>query len=200
MHAHNLIYANKFGAVVFSKFELDTWKGATIRGIKPNPITGKEFQQQIGSKSHGFTLGSPNAKALAIVESPLEVISYNEIFGQQVRVTSSSGIPSPELLANLATQATAKNLPVLLAFDNDIAGERHAQVSETSLTSAKVKVERQPPPAFHQAAKGWNDLLRAQRGFLWHYKHVAVQTVKEAFQAAQTWLQKLIQEPPAPKK
>ncbi|MEI7808743.1 MAG: plasmid recombination protein [Verrucomicrobiota bacterium] len=193
LYAANRIWANAFGSVVFTSITHGKVVEAIVMGTTPNSLTGSSYSDAEGSTDAGYVLGNPNSNLHALVSSPLEALSYSQLFPSAC-VTSTNGNPSQKLLRQLSdAQATKDNNAVLLAFPNNTEGNIYADVAEKILEKAGTKTLRQPPPTFHPNAKGWNDLLRASRGKLSRYSDVSLTTALQCLQIAQEWITQTIQ-------
>ena len=104
-------------------------------------------------------------EALVLAESAIDLLSYAQMFGiGRRRYMSLAGQVSPEQveLVRRALQKTPKGAHLILAFDNDEAGQE-LQRRFTALANeergTELSVVFHPPPAIREC-KDWNDALR----------------------------------------
>lgn len=126
LHADGSIYANNHlpnPAVVFlHRTEEGKNAGATLRDTRPE----SHFRPSLGNKvSAWFSVGDvASAESVVVVESPIDAASYHTLFtgrNDRVAVVSCGGSFVPQDLLDLTYD---RRQPVVVAFDNDAAGER----------------------------------------------------------------------------
>jgi len=115
-----------------------------------------------GEKTFWYSDPRSRVTRLVVAESAIDALSYYQLQPQrETRYMSFAGEFSPRQLA-LLKQAAAK-LParseVVVAVDQDAAGDRFFDRIRAGLTAAQVHVRRDSPPVRGQ---DWNDVLKAR--------------------------------------
>jgi Protein of unknown function (DUF3991)/Toprim-like len=126
LHASGLIYTNSHlpnpSLVFLHRDDYGNVGGATLRDTKHQST----FRPCLGNKlSAWFAVGDlARAKRVVAVESPVDALSYFSLFGRSERslaVVSCAGANVPEALM---LRACDRRQALVVAFDNDPAGER----------------------------------------------------------------------------
>jgi hypothetical protein len=165
LHWEGCIYANfQCRAVFLHSNTGGEVLGASIRAAQANST----FQQTIGDKTQAwFRVGNlMDAKELAIVESPIDALSYWAFNPNKAGlcVVSAGGSYVPKQLLELAARAPSK---VTIALDNDTSGHRGYEKAKEDWR----EIHPGPPPAADAhplirslpQGKDWNDDLRTFR-------------------------------------
>ena len=116
------------------------------------------FPKGLGNKLTAFAVGNVNeADRIVVVESPIDALSYYSLFGcrsGRLAVVSSAGATVPR---ELMLQAYDRCQAVVVALDNDPAGQQGRQKArDETLNWAGFKLSSDCPKL-----KDWNDDLVA---------------------------------------
>lgn len=126
--------------------------GAEIRG------TGKALYKGMATGSQRgigfFTLGHPNPILLVAVESAIDALSYRALYPSEpsVIISTAGVLPQCPALANLAKGLNVSE--IVIAYDNDNAGDQSALKLIDSLEDTDLIRRRLYP-----LSKDWNDYL-----------------------------------------
>lgn len=147
------LYADSRRNIVFRcRDEAGKETGAEIRG------TGQVVYKGMAAGSHRgigfFTLDHPNSNSLVVVESAIDALSYRALYPSEPSVVvSTAGVLSQcSALARLAK--TLSITEIVIAYDNDVAGDENALQLIKNLEEMGLTCRRILPDA-----KDWNDYL-----------------------------------------
>lgn len=149
------VYADARRNVVFLCEYDGEITGAELRGT-----CGMPFKAMAAGSRRGygfFTLPHPSPTQLVIVESAIDAFSYRALHPKQAAwIISTAGVMThcPRLLV-LANKIEVDE--IVIAYDNDKAGEAAAENLSTSISAGGLTVRCYLPQA-----KDWNDALREQ--------------------------------------
>lgn len=147
------IYTDSRRNIVFlCRGETGQETGAEIRG------TGKAVYKGMAAGSHRgigfFTLDHPNPSSLVVVESAIDALSYRALYPSEPAVIISTAGVLPQCLA-LAKLAKALGVAeIVVAYDNDNAGDEGARKLINSLDGTGLSCRRSSPDT-----KDWSDYL-----------------------------------------
>lgn len=128
--------------------------GAELRGTGPKPFKGMATGSRRGVGF--FTLAHATPERLVVVESALDALAYRALFPHELAtIVSTAGVLSscPALEALATSLGVAE---VMLAYDNDAAGEAAATALATELSRRPDWTIRRRIP---WGGKDWNDML-----------------------------------------
>ncbi len=162
LYATGMVWANFHGALVFPTWDTQqNVQGMAIVGTTLNSVTGQPFQGEVGSREYCFQLkSSPTVNHMVLLDSPLDALSYFDLFPQQATIIFTGRRASFELLNKTGVRAASAGLRVLLAFSQDASGHLNSRAAKQALQALGVQTEIHRPP---KPNKCWNDLLKAQR-------------------------------------
>ena len=159
LHARGSIYANDHrpnpSLVFLHRDQHGKVRGASLRDTKHQSA----FRPCLGNKlTAWFTIGNlAEADRIAAVESPIDALSYYSLFGCRgggLAVVSCAGATVPH---ELMLQACDRRQALVVALDNDPAGERGRRKTQNETTDWKgFKLLSDCPKH-----KDWNDDLTA---------------------------------------
>ncbi|MGA7904105.1 MAG: toprim domain-containing protein [Terrimicrobiaceae bacterium] len=159
VHARDSVYANSHrpnpSLVFLHRDQHGKVRGASLRDTKHQSV----FRPCLGNKlTAWFAVGNVNeADRIVVVESPIDALSYHSLFGCRsglLAVVSCAGATVPR---ELMLQAYDRRQAFVVAFDNDVAGQRGQQKArEETLDWAGFKLSSDCPKL-----KDWNDDLIA---------------------------------------
>lgn len=164
---HDLIAEDKLKNILFKWRDKDgNIVGADKQGTIPMNNKRGYFKQILANSQSngGFTLdlGTPNK--IAIFESPIDLLSYYDMKRPtNIRMLSMSGLKDQTLIKGvqqLAREMKEKNdnskMQIIIAVDNDKAGEKFRKTWENVISEENLKLEI-------PKQKDWNDDLRKMR-------------------------------------
>lgn len=128
--------------------------GAELRGTGTTPFKGMAPGSRRGA---GFFTLSPTAPTeVVVVESALDALAYQALFSASAAcIVSTAGVmPECPALLQLAEKLGVED--IVIAYDNDTAGEAASERLVKSLAVDGITVRRRVP-----RLKDWNDLLMA---------------------------------------
>jgi hypothetical protein len=139
-------------AVFLCEFNEKT-TGAEIRGT-----TGKRFSGMSQGSKRGigfFTVPHPSPISLVVVESAIDALSYRALHPHDsaIIVSTAGVMPFCPKLIDLAKNHDISNIAI--AYDNDAAGNDHAEKLAASLNCNSLIITRNQPDKF----KDWNEVL-----------------------------------------
>jgi hypothetical protein len=140
LYNKSLVWSDKNKNCVFPR-DLNT--GAFLRGT----LSEKPFKLTIGQNGMPYII--PGDNLLIITEAPIDAISLKYYYPTSTILATGGRIGFDKIEPYLE-----KAFKVLLAQDNDIAGDEQAKKLATNI---KLNVERLYPP---NKLKDWNDVLK----------------------------------------
>jgi hypothetical protein len=148
----NRIGAEKRGLVCFPLYDRNGICG--IQRINKRLVTGSVRGLWVANNPERF--GISNNFEILITESPIDNISYEQLYGNNCYHLATIGTPTKEQLETVKLIVETTKATVLLGFDNDEVGEGYA-VQFARLLEGIVLTKRVRP-----TMKDWNDDLKAK--------------------------------------
>ena len=142
------------GNAIFPHYDNDGITGFTIKNENYQGFSKGGTKALWRSKPH------ESDRRLVIVESPIDAMSYHQLYGKEnphTRYISTGGTTSKyqlELIKTAMAEITNLGGEIVIATDNDIAGNKSAQTFAEKAPS-QSKISRQSP----KQGKDWNELL-----------------------------------------
>ncbi|OES43358.1 DUF3991 and TOPRIM domain-containing protein [Domibacillus iocasae] len=166
LRKHDLIAEDKLKNIVFKwKDKVGKIVGADRQGTTKMENKRGSFKQiMAGSKSDGgFTLDIGRPNKIAFFESPIDLVSYYDMIRpDHIRLLSMSGLKDHTFTTGIKETIVECNErndtfeKVIIAVDNDAAGEKFSQKWEQILGDEMLQIDV-------PKNKDWNDDLKQQR-------------------------------------
>ena len=126
--------------------------GAELRGTSSTPFKGMVPGSRRGIGF--FTVSQPQPAELVIVESALDAISYRALFPSAAATIVSTAGVMPNCPALLVLAKKLGVIDIVIAYDNDVAGDTAAEQLMAALSGTGLTLHRRVPQE-----KDWNDIL-----------------------------------------
>lgn len=126
--------------------------GAELRGTSTTPFKGMAPGSRRGVGF--FTVPHAQPTELIVVESALDALSYRVLFpSAAATIVSTAGVlPDCPALSMLAKKLGVTD--IIIAYDNDVAGDTAAEQLMASLGGMAIALQRRAPQE-----KDWNDVV-----------------------------------------
>lgn len=151
LEAQGRLYGDERGNAVFLTMDGNGRpRGAELRGTSATPFHGHARGSTRALPWYFDTCEKP--RRLVLCESAIDALSYYQVTDCDDARIASTGGAKPEVPSSVATSIRAGNWKdVVVAYDNDVVGNRMAEAITEELHSLGVQVTRHTPQA-----KDWN--------------------------------------------
>lgn len=146
---------NRYGAVMFAHHDRHGLVGYELRGLDANSDKIKAFARG-GRRGLWHSRNVATASTIIVAESSIDALSHCELYPEwqagYVSIAGEISTKQKDLLSGLFEKADSRHARIVIATDNDSAGDKHFK---TMVGLTKARLFRLRP-----VSKDWNDDVR----------------------------------------